>query len=451
MIFWSLFLAFISLLWPSPAQAATNDAIIIPYTAPYQLAVADFGHIDPDCRGSLWMETAEKKEKKLITDALFSTDYPVFDLGDLAKNQEIILSVQTNCADDLLVSTNPQQTQVSTLDAAYVVEWEDGLFTTIITPKAPPYHPVIFVHGLGGHWTDWEEGGNKDIYFKTLKAEPYNYPAEVLYAYHYSDADGNPETYDNQGDVVKIAQGLSKGENGEPGLVDKMADLYYTGCQVDCVDLVGFSLGGIVIRQYLNEHPDDHKVRKAITIASPHEGSFWMGWYQSINTIPFIGQKLQESLRDAFYEVFNFWLNKGQEPPLDPENPAPQQLAPQSTFLLGLNKLGASPQDIDYNVLYGDIDFLLHQKIFFLDVSRKMSLGDGVMTAQSATAIPVNDVMKRGFTDPSVFDVTINLAKSDDEFEYSLDVLGLADTKYWHGNLINQPEVVEEVMNILTD
>ncbi|RMH72253.1 MAG: alpha/beta fold hydrolase [Gemmatimonadetes bacterium] len=39
------------------------------------------------------------------------------------------------------------------------------------------------------------------------------------------------------------------------------------------VTLVGFSMGGVVARQYVVDHPRNHHVHRLITIASPHQGS----------------------------------------------------------------------------------------------------------------------------------------------------------------------------------
>lgn len=307
-----------------------------------------------------------------------------------------------------------------------------------LTQGPAAQHPVIFIHGLGGHPADWEEGGSTDIYFKTLKAPPYNYPNDFLYAYHYSDADGNPATYDNQGDVRLISKGLK-------GDVDRLAELYYPGCQVDCVDLVGYSLGGIVIRQYLNDHQFDHKVRKAITIASPHRGAWVLSPLDFINSIPFLGPYVREAMADTVNTLIQLFGSN-----LDLNSEAVKQATPASDYLKTINYLTLSTPA--FTAIYGDIDIQFTQKIFFYEVvSQKINLGDPVILPESAIGIPAEKLKSYGFSDPNTLNFNLTVEEEGPLiFSYQIDILGINDLKYEHRRLVTEPDVVDFVIENLT-
>ena len=417
-----------------PASANTENRIVIPYTAPYRLLIESQ---NPNCTGSLWIKTTEEK---LITDSPFSPPTPLLDLGTLQKGQELIFFLETDCATEPLVSTNPQQAQIFQNEAVYAAEWKGLSLTTIVLPKAPPHHPVIFVHGLGGHWTDWEEGGNKDIYFRTLKSEPYNYPEDFLLAYRYSDADGDPETYDNQGDIRLISKGMKEA-------VDEMAEKYYTGCEENCVDLVGFSLGGIVIRQYLNDRAaagEPHKVRKAVTIASPHQGAWVLSPFTFIDSIPIAGQSVREAVGNAASK-----LAKLLGVDINLNSDAVKQIEPASDYIRSLNNTNlSSPQ---FTAIYGNIDMKLSQKIFDFELtSNEISLGDPVILPKSATGVPTDQKTTYEFSDPNILTFRLKPYKDGATYSLEVDILGLGDTKYEHRKLITDSAVVDLVLKELT-
>ena len=57
------------------------------------------------------------------------------------------------------------------------------------------------------------------------------------------------------------------------GMLSKEVDEVLTETESNQVDLVGHSMGGLVIRSYLANNPGTTKVRKVVTLGSPHAGS----------------------------------------------------------------------------------------------------------------------------------------------------------------------------------
>lgn len=434
---WLWLLIFVVLI---PKEAlADSSALAVKSSGKYSLFLLE---AKAGCQGSLFLTSPDEK---LITDRL-QIPYLTIEVGRFAAGQSLSFKVRTNCAALDLDSGNPDHLEVVEEENTFILVWKDPqspqdfLFLMILSlsePGLPVRHPVIFVHGLGGHWSDWEEGGNKEIYFKTLKATPYNYPEEFLHAYRYSDADGNPETYDNQGDIKKIAVGL-KDE------VDRLAELYYTGCRKDCVDLVGFSLGGIVMRQYLNDHPEDHKIRKVITIASPHRGAEILNFEDYIRMVPAGGEVLEGAINELISKILQAggWAN------IDLNSDAAQQVRSSSDFINQINE--TTIQNVDIRTLFGNIDAEFKQRVFFIELKKKFSIGDLLISTISASGIPASQLEKIEFSDPRVLDLNIRLSKDGTVFQYVIDLPSLDDIKFYHGNLVKQPEVSSKVVNILT-
>lgn len=307
-----------------------------------------------------------------------------------------------------------------------------------IKPIDPPVNPAISIHGLGGQPEDWTTG-NKKMYWERLNQEgwPQSYRASYAYADYNNDGE-----YDYQGDIREI-------ENDLPDLVNQLADEYVSdsgNCQNGCVDLAGFSLGGMVARQYLNEHPFDHKVRKLVTIGSPHRGSFILeplDWLENLhleNT--FIGEALVGFAEDRANNLRN-----PDDEPISADSPAVQQIRPSSTFLAGLNNFISAPSQTE--LLYGNIDARLKQELFFFELEKEFSVGDGLISVDSATGAPFQDKKLTEFSDPKALDIDVMLTREGDGFSLELDTLGPEDRRFYHEDLIKQPEVVDKVFDIL--
>ena len=298
----------------------------------------------------------------------------------------------------------------------------------------PRGEPVIFIHGLGGNAQEWEEGDKKIHWEELIKV---GYPRHYLRSYAYSDADGNPETYDNQGDVRLISRGMKE-------LVNEMAEINQLEGGKGKVDLVGFSLGGLIARYYLNEKGEE-KVDQLVTIGTPHRGSWLLGYEDSLDsTDPSHTRRIITNL------IINAFLKNFLGYNLNLEGPALQEIRPKSKFLKELNSV--SYNKIKAMATAGNIDFELHQKIFFWEIKFKGSLGDPYIKPESATALPAINLMKKIFSDKEIIVFNLMLKKeSNIGYTFVLDIISPQDLKYRHRNLILQPEVVNEIKSFFIE
>ena len=339
-------------------------------------------------------------------------------------------------------------------DDDYQIAFPSGVNIYIVPEPVPPpepppeiFHPVIFVHGTGGKPTDWTTGNKKAYWEQLLQA---GYPEYFLATYSFADADGNPDTYDYQGDITKIVDDF-------PALADEMAqrfeDEYRLGCNNECVDAVGFSLGGLVIRQYLNEHPLTNKIRKVVTIGTPHEGSQFVAPIAWANSIPFVGGLLREAVVGVFNAASEAWgLIDDVDQVLAANSPATIQQRPGSTFLGELNSFVYESTPA-FHAIAGDIDAAFRQSLFhFRLVSGKFSIGDIVVSKPSALAIPTTGVSKKVFSDEAITVIgDVFLERIGNIYQYSVDLPYPGELKYWHLNLAQQPEIVEYVVGRLNN
>lgn len=400
----------------------------------------------PGCAGSLSLTSPFEQH---IFD--YSHEPMIENIGSFGANTELVFSLTPSppCSTATLFSDNPNHVYIEEYgENAWGLIWfvpgqESGVLTFVglqLHPSAS-HHPVIFIHGLGGRPEDWTTG-DKRVYIDTLKSDPYNYPSDYMMTYAYADADGNPNTYDYQGDITKISDDLG-------GYVNELSQRHLADGGDGKVDIVGFSLGGLIARQYLNENPDDHRVRKLITIASPHRGVFWFNADAWLDAIPIVGSYMRRVLNTFLETTILVPFMHGPQP-LDLDSPAAQQVVPGNSFLQLLND--NTPTEPDYSVLYGDIDAELVQKLFFFTLRKKITLGDGYILPNSATGIPIEGLKTYGFTDEPIFEMEIESTKlPGGGYEYVLDAPSIGDQKVWHGNLIVHPDVVQKVIGILTE
>lgn len=134
--------------------------------------------------------------------------------------------------------------------------------------------PVLFVHGFGGKGNDWLKRNYDKIF---LDSPEFHYEGDVAVK------EGRAHL-----EIVRSGSNLLTGHpfftvslrnhafDAIPDLgadIEASIDEIRNICHCDHVCLVGFSLGGVVCRDYLVRHPLDAKVDKLVTISSPHQGS----------------------------------------------------------------------------------------------------------------------------------------------------------------------------------
>lgn len=338
------------------------------------------------------------------------------------------------------ITSTPTVTPIPTLTPTFTFTPTPTLTPTSLPTPTPTlnysrFHPVILIHGLGGVPKDWELPDQN--YVKLL--EDQGYPADYIKEYVYADADNNPLTYDYQGDIPKVSANmkndvdeLSKksSENGGDGLVD----------------LVGYSLGGLVAREYLHQNPVDHKIRKLITVGTPHQGVFWMGIDPWAENLPWAGESVKEALNNFLNKVIRV-VKKHQ--PLDLNSDAAQEVRPDSSYLQELNNLTMIVYHPKYYTLYGDIDASLYYHLLFLSIKKEFSTGDFFIMPDSAVGIPYSPTSRYGFSDKAALDLNVK-GDNDNGFKFEIDWLTADESKYDHLSILKQREVQSTILGILS-
>ena len=230
-----------------------------------------------------------------------------------------------------------------------------GLFVQEGWQGTPPrFHPVVLIHGMGGVPSDWQDPAQD--YVSLLREmyaedEDFDYPSSWIQTYHYGNVGWE---YNYQGDIREIALGLE-------AVVDSLAERYAESFgetleslesrdEDRVVDVVGYSMGGLVARQYLIKHKDNHHIRKLAAIATPHEGIYWLGRKESIGTFSKVGPKLEEAISAVWDLGVGILDQSGQ--PVDLESKGALQMVPGSDFLDYLNMVEWAPLDVQYYTLY---------------------------------------------------------------------------------------------------
>jgi pimeloyl-ACP methyl ester carboxylesterase len=295
-------------------------------------------------------------------------------------------------------------------------------------PEKVP-RPVIFIHGFGGRPGDWQRRGYLDLLLKN------GYDSDLLQTYAYADYDFDG-AYDAGGEIRGVSRDL-------PALISSLRRLHRARGGDGKVDLVMFSLGGLLGRTYLRSVLREPGVGKFVDVASPHRGVRWLRGWEGLGVGP-EGPALQKALATLVRE---FYERRG-ERPLDLEAPAVRELAPGSDFLDWVNAEAPS-REVDYHLLYGDIKVRFSQRLFHLDLkSKEYSLGDLLIDPASATTIPGVNPHLHAFT--SNHQVRIRPVRGQGGWLYRLD-LQLPNLRYWHSQLIRQKEVKMKVLEILRD
>ena len=240
--------------------------------------------------------------------------------------------------------------------------------TTLIhqPPRKIPY-PIILIHGLGGSAEVFESDSNVANFLKDQADIGFGGVIEkenglIVRSERIVDVNGNDffaiEFTDPFGGISDLSSELGE----YIAYVRQQTGAYK-------VILVGFSMGGVVARQYLVNNIEEHHVRKLVTIGSPHQGSAWALVYdinqwikQNIDTIGF--KTLDETfgrvegLANEFFGG-SFRLDKAALRDLRPprnrtEANYEESLFPSATYLYHLNQQ-PHPTDLDYACIIGDI------------------------------------------------------------------------------------------------
>jgi len=317
----------------------------------------------------------------------------------------------------------------------------------------PRFHPVVLIHGMGGRPSDWR---NPERDYVALVQEMYaadedfDYPSSWIHTYHYGNVGWE---YNYQGDIREIALGL---EDVVADLAERYAKSFGETLESleerdedRVVDIVGYSLGGLVARQYLIKHQDNHHLRKLVTVATPHRGVYWLARKEEVGAFSKVGPKLEEAISEAFDATIAVLDKDGQ--PVSSESVASFQMTPGSEFLGFLNLVEWTPLDVAYYTIYGDIDLVLKEKIFFFTMEKKIALGDILVFSESASGIPAVEPKKFGYNEEWTFPVGMALSPDGVSAQFYLEGLDIRKFRFWHLGILHQPEIKERIIGILAD
>ncbi len=197
--------------------------------------------------------------------------------------------------------------------------------------------PVILVPGYGSKSTLWKDVG----YIEKLQNEGHSYGG------HYTiDAENQLvdfEPYSNSTGIEDFyTLSFSDSTKGITELSEQLGYciqeiIYRTG--VEKVNLVGYSMGGIICRKYIVDNKDYHSVNKLVTIASPHQGS----------SLANLSYGVENILGTNLYKELIAELQK--EIPLAMNGAAISDLVKTDNGLLNILNQSQHPSDINYHFI----------------------------------------------------------------------------------------------------
>jgi len=305
----------------------------------------------------------------------------------------------------------------------------------------PIYNPLLFVHGMGGKPEEWL-AGNKRMYRDRLLEEfrknDSEFPEEWIDSYHFGFLqDGG---YNYQGDIAEMASGMTEA-------VGKLSAAHKEYGGDGKVDLVGFSLGGIIIRQYLADNLTDHHVRKAILMASPNKGSWLMVVDRDVYSIPILGKTLEHAIAGSIVNIVNS-IKKYH--PISTRSKTAIQVSPKSDYLEGSQKLNDyinTPDDVEYYLHAANIMMRARHNFLYWTIEREASIGDGVVLEESVYGLPLpegKDIKMLTYGDTNTIEIFLDKAHAI--YSYAVDIPELDSWKLFHTEFDKYNELVDDVV-----
>lgn len=301
----------------------------------------------------------------------------------------------------------------------------------------PKHRPVIFVHGLGGHYQQWFDGQNAKLRAAVLdeyKKDDAEFPDEWAHAYSYG-INFNQE-YDYQGKIEDISTNMHS-------VVEKLATEHKLAGGEGKVDIVAYSLGGLVARHYILEKTGfpgeqnlnvDHKVSKLILIASPVNGSSFLGYVNQMDPAS------KNKAYDILYKAQN--INREEESLVDLKKDIGIQLPSSSEYLSDVRS-SKLPPDISFFRTYVDLSVEIDYNIFNRNLYKKISFGDGVV-------LPTDTVISGAvFSESTLIEKTLVLDGTFDGASYESTRSLLEYPSLTHTNVPSHREVLTTVLNYL--
>ena len=207
----------------------------------------------------------------------------------------------------------------------------------------PP--PVVFVHGLGG---DASAIGRTEGAFGTfLEGLAARFPRDDVCQ---RDAEPN-RPWEGSPCVFRYVDDVSTGGTSESGVEENARKLAAEVAEVsanadgDPVVLVGYSMGGLIVRAYLALYGSEasRHVASAVFIHGALSGSWLLASSSALSSAPGPLGQLLSTIRDVAEARTD-----------DASSPAHRDLAPQSALIRRIARVPL-PEDVSYVTVWGDI------------------------------------------------------------------------------------------------
>ncbi len=302
----------------------------------------------------------------------------------------------------------------------------DGQVLVVPPLPTPPLRPVIFVHGLGGVLSDFSG------YTSLLLSQSWSSENVVTFDFGLK-SDGSYNSWSGLNNLL-------------PGLRIRSVTLaasYKARGGDGKIDLVAYSSGSVLARNYLGQYKGNSLVRKFIAIGGIFKGSFLADLENGNENFPGSGSNMSLSLGKVLHnplKALNL-LTMGRVPSDDSFK---GDLKAASGPVLKFQKSDL-PADVSYYSLRGEIKARNSQKLFKTSVTSEGSLGDGASLSASANDLP--SVSTTSFDE--AFDLPRSFTRQTATVSASLTIPDLSKLKYLHSNLLEAAEIKSRVLEIL--
>jgi pimeloyl-ACP methyl ester carboxylesterase len=218
----------------------------------------------------------------------------------------------------------------------------DGSFSGLVVKGGPllgsaawqpePPNPIILVHGVGSSVEVWGTQTNPGLLqrlqsiYGEHNAVPFDYGDED--AVHVCHAQGDIEGYARKlADDVRDVLSRARQESGRHDLK---------------VDFIVHSMGGLIVRRYLQTEEGRSSTGRVLFLHTPHQGSY-LESVQELQGYPVLSLLLK-----------GLSVSVGKALGFDLSCPAHQQMNPGSGFLADLNRTGL-PQSVGLSNFFSNI------------------------------------------------------------------------------------------------
>lgn len=258
-----------------------------------------------------------------------------------------------------------------------------------------PY-PIILLHGLGQKAEVWNDANAIKFYSQDLGL---GFGGTIKFTQGVPQLLGSNSSKTSDFFTVSFSSPYDS-IGGWAREIRKAIDVVRTKTKSDKVILIGYSMGGVAARYHLILQPNNHHVKRLVSIGSPHQGSAFAkayNWKTSINAgladNPNFVKKLALDAAKATLESLETGV------PFDAPAIADLRLPHDGgRFLFTINRM-PHPGDVEYVSVVGRVEFLegvasLRVSTFSEILRRGLEVigqgggallrdGDGVVSAQS--------------------------------------------------------------------